>query len=152
MSVEEQAWSVLEIYRDEMRRHVAQALAREYGADWVHSQLLNADAGGRDSRWTERLRQEYESGVSAQNLLDVAEFPYLIQRNRDAFPDLDAADIQRMQKILQVRNEVAHSRHSTYTRDLEAFVEQCALVLEHCGLSAAADEVRRLAHAEGDHG
>lgn len=152
MAAEEQAWSALDIYRNEMRAYIAQILEREHGPNWIHSQVLNATARERNLSGYDRRLQSLQNGASPRDLIDPAEIPFLIQDNASLFPDLDQADTRRMQEIRRLRNELAHPHHSTYTPDVEAVVEQCALVLERCGLSAAAEEVRRLAHAEGDHG
>jgi len=146
------ALSALDIYRDAMRAYIAPILEREHGPDWIRSQVLNATARGRNPSSYGRRLQSLQRGTSPRDLIDIAEIPFLIQDNARLFPDLDQSDTRRMQEIRRLRNELAHPHHSTYTPDVEAVIEQCALVLERCGLSAAAEEVRRLAHAEDDRG
>ena len=146
------ALSALDIYLDAMRGYVAQALAREYGADWIDSQVLNATAREHSPSSYERRLQSLQRGTPPRDLIDLAEIPFLIQDNASLFSDLDQSDTRRMQEIRRLRNEVFHSLHDhdVYTHDVDAIVERCALVLERCGLPAAAEEVRRLARTATD--
>ena len=148
------ALSALDIYRDAMRAYIAPILEREHGPDWIRSQVLNATARGRNPPSYERRLQSLQRGTPPRDLIDLAEIPFLIQDNASLFSDLDQSDTRRMQEIRRLRNEVFHSLHDhdIYTHDVDAIVERCALVLERCGLPAAVEEVRRLAHAEDDRG
>lgn len=139
----DRAEGTLSIYRSEMRRYISLSLEREYGPDWVLSMLSN------DTR--ERYPGlQGDPGVTPEELVDVAEFPHLIQDNRHSFDDLRRADIDRMHWIRVLHNELYHADHvgdctSSYA---DAVVGLCGLVLERCGLLDAVERIRQLSLGE----
>ena len=145
--------SALIIYRDAMRQYIAPILEREHGPNWIRLLVLNERARMRNERsYDERLRL-LETGSPPHSLIDLADIPFLIDGDLDAFPTLDRADVDLMHAIREVRNRVEHHREGDCTRgEVEAVAGLCILVLERCGLSAAAENIPSLSStaAEAD--
>jgi len=138
--------NALTIYRDAMRAYIAPILEREHGPDWIRSQVLNATARERNPNSYARREQSLKRGTPAQNLIDLADIPFLIQENRDAFPDLDQSDTRRMHMIRDLRNEIHHADRSgdCAPEEAESLAGLCTLVVERCGLSDAVENIRGL--------
>ena len=146
--------SALTIYRDAMRQYIAPILEREHGPNWIRSLVLNERARVRNERsYDERLRS-LETGSPPHSLIDLADIPFLIDSSLGAFPRLDETDVDQMHAIREVRNRIHHlHREGDCTRgEVEAIAGLCILVLERCGLSAAAENIPSLSStaAEAD--
>ncbi len=145
--------SALVIYRDAMRQYIAPALEREHGPNWIRLLVLNERARTRNERsYDDRLRL-LETGSPPHSLIDLADIPFLIDGDLDAFPMLDETDVDRMHVIRDLRNEtLGHSnREGDCTRgEAEAVAGLCILVLERCGLSAAAESIPSFSSAAAE--
>ena len=141
--------SALTIYRDAMRQYIAPILEREHGPNWIRSQVLNEQARERNERSYARRLQSLESGSPPHSLIDLADIPFVIDRNPNAFPTLDRADTARMHTIRDLRNEIHHpDAEGDCTREeADAVAGLCVLALERCGLPEAAETIRGLSSA-----
>ena len=138
--------NALTIYRDAMRAYIAPVLERKHGPNWFRSQVLNDDARERNPNSYARREQSLKRGTPAQNLIDLADIPFLIQDNARLFPDLDQSDTRRMHMIRDLRNEIQHADRTGDCTPEEAasLMGLCTLVAERCGLSDAVENIRRL--------
>ena len=138
--------NALTIYRDAMRAYIAPTLERKHGPNWFRSQVLNDDARERNPNSYTRREQSLKRGTPAQNLIDLADIPFLIQENRDAFPDLDQSDTRRMHMVRELRNEIHHADRigDCAPEEAESLAGLCTLVVERCGLSDAVEGIRHL--------
>ena len=138
--------TALLIYRDAMREYIAQILKREHGPNWIHSQVLNDDARDRDESSYDKRHQSLQGGASPRDLIDPAEFPFLIRDNARAFPDLDQSDIRRMHDIRNSRNNFQHASTSgdCSPEDADRISRLCIRTLERCGLSSAVASIHAL--------
>ena len=147
----DRAEGALSVYRDAMRQYIAPILEEEYGLEWFISQVLTKEARKPNQKRHQQLRQSLLlDGTPPQDLIDVADIPYLIQNNRHSFNDLRRADIERMDSIRSLRNELNHTGHAgdctpSYA---DAVVGLCGLVLERCDLLDAVERIRRLSPME----
>ena len=133
--------SALTIYRDAMRQYIAPILEREHGPNWIRSQELSPSAA--------QQRRALESGSPLHSLIDFADISFLIERNSSAFPTLGGTDVDLTHAIRKLRNDIYHSqREGDCTRgEADAVAALCGLVLERCGLSDAAENIRNLPSA-----
>ena len=139
--------SALIIYRDAMRRYIAPILEEEYGPDWIFEQVLTGEARKRNWRSYQQRRQSLLGGTPPQDLIDLADIPFLINDNKDPlFPMIQDVDIKRMRLIRDLRNELQHSDRpgDCTTYDARAIANLCAAALEHCGLLEAANRIDQL--------
>ena len=138
--------TALLIYRDAMREYIAQILKREHGPNWIHSQVLNDDARDRDKSSYDKRRQSLRDGAEPRDLIDPAEFPFLIRDNARAFPDLDQSDIRRMHDIRNSRNNFQHASTSgdCSPEDADRISHLCIRTLKRCGLSSAVASIHAL--------
>ena len=136
--------NALTIYRDAMREYIAPILEREHGPDWIRSQVLNDELRERNRRSYERQLQSLKGGTPARDFIDLAEIPFLIRNNLNAFPDLSEVDVQRLQEIRRLRNEIAHDQAGDMSEAAASVANLCALALERCGQTEAAERVRRM--------
>ena len=133
--------SALTIYRDAMRQYVAPILEREHGPNWIRSQDLSLSAA--------QQRRALESGSPLHSLIDFVDISFLIDRNFSAFPTLGGTEVDLTHAIRKLRNDIYHSqREGDCTRgEADAVAALCVLVLERCGLSDAAENIRNLPSA-----
>ena len=133
--------SALTIYRDAMRQYIAPILEREHGPNWIRSQDLSLSAA--------QQRRALETGSPLHSLIDFADISFLIERNSSAFPTLGETDVDLTHAIRKLRNDIYHSqREGDCTRgEADAVTALCVLVLERCGLSEAAENIRNLPSA-----
>ena len=138
--------NALTIYRDAMREYIAPILEREHGLDWISSQVLNDELRKRNPNSYERRLQSHKNGTPARNLIDLADIPFLIRNNSDAFPNLRPADAQRMHQIRDLRNEIQHADRAGDCTPEEAatIAGMCVRVLDSCGLPDAVEQIRSL--------
>ena len=141
--------NAITIYRDAMREYIAPILERQHGPNWIRSQVLNDDLRERNPRSYDQRLQSHKNGTSARNLIDLADIPFLIRNNSDAFPNLRPADAQRMHQIRDLRNEIQHAdREGDCTsEEASAIAAMCVMVLDRCRLPDAAEQIRGLSTA-----
>ena len=139
--------NALTIYRDAMRGYIAPILEREHGPNWIRSQVLTDDVRERNPNSYTRREQSLKKGVSAQNLIDLADIPFLIRDNSTAFPDLRRSDINRMHQIRELRNKIQHPDREGDCTDVEAaeVTRLCISALDACGLAGAVQRARGVA-------
>ena len=148
------AYTALLIYRDAMRPFVAQALEEAYGADWFDKFLLdplrkkvgNGDRGAKAALDTKM--HGLAQGREQYQCLDNGDIPVLLNDHSQLFQRLRRSDTARMREIRSLRNEFLE--HDLDEGDCgpevaDAITSQCILVLNSCGLPAAAEAVRDLA-------
>ena len=148
------AYTALLIYRDAMRPFVAQALEEAYGADWFDKFLLDplrkkvgkGDHGAKAPLDTKM--HGLAQGREQYQCLDNGDIPVLLNDHSQLFQRLRRSDIARMREIRSLRNEFLE--HDLDEGDCgpevaDAITSQCILVLNSCGLPAAAEAVRHLA-------
>ena len=148
------AYTALLIYRDVMRPYVAQALEGAYGADWFDKFLLdplrkkvgNGDRGAKVALDTKM--HGLAQGREQYQCPDNADISVLLNDHSQLFQRLRRSDIARMREIRSLRNEFLE--HDLDEGDCgsevaDAITSQCILVLNSCGLPAAAEAVRDLA-------
>lgn len=147
------AYTGLLIYRDAMRPYVAETLEAAYGAEWFDKCLLeplrkrvgNGDRGAKTALDTKM--HGLAQGKEQYQILENADISVLLNDHSKLFQRLRKSDIARMQQIRSLRNEFLE--HDLDEGDCgpevaDAITSQCILVLNSCGLPAAAEAVQYL--------
>ena len=144
-SPREVADRALLIYRAAMRQHLRSVLQQEYGSDWIRHVLERGMSRRVHRNVVGRRLRMLEDGYNPEELLDVGDFPFVIQENQQLFPDLQPADIDAMRSVAHLRNAIAHGvDRMLYSSERDRIVDLCTQVLERRGLADAAGAVRRL--------
>lgn len=144
-SPREVADRALLIYRAAMRRYLRSVLQQEYGSDWIRHVLERGMSRRVHRNVVGRRLRMLEDGYNPEELLDVGDFPFVIQENQQLFPNLQPDDVHAMRSIADLRNKIAHDvRPMMLYSDRVWIVDLCSQVLERCGLAEAAETVRRL--------
>ena len=149
------AYTALLIYRDAMRRHIAEVLQAHHGEGWLEACVLRplreriesgaANQGVREGH--ERRMDALERGKEGHLLLEASNIAFLIRDHRDLFRGLRKNDIDALFHIRSVRNEFLehdYDEGDCGPEVADAITSQCILVLDRCGLSEAAENIRRL--------
>lgn len=136
----------LTIYRDAMRQYIASILEEEDGPDWIFEHVLTEAAERRNWKSYRQRVQSLGEGTHPQNLIDLADIPFLIDDNKDLFPAIQEVEIERMKMIRDLRNELQHPHRpgDCTTYDAKAIANLCAAALEQCGLLEAAHRIDQL--------
>lgn len=129
-----------------MRGYIAPILEEEDGPDWIFEHVLTEAAQRRNWKSYQQRRQSLLSGTPPQDLIDLADIPFLVADNEDLFPAMQEVDIKRMRLIRDLRNELQHSDRpgDCTTYDAKAIANLCAVALERCGLLDAANRIGQL--------
>ena len=127
------------IYRDAMRQYMERTLERKRGPEWIRA--LESRERSYDD-----LQRLLASGSSPHTLIDFARIPSLIKENRSVFPPLGEGDasVDLLHTIRRLRNLAQHPLHDgDCSRELvDAFSTLSIFMLEHYGLSGAAEDIR----------
>ncbi len=155
------AYTALLIYRDAMRRHIAEVLQAHHGEGWLEVCVLRplreriengaANQGIREGH--ERRMDALERGKEGHVLLEASNIAFLIRDHRDLFRGLRKNDIDALFHIRSVRNEFLehdYDEGDCGPEVADAITSQCILVLDRCGLSEAAENIRRLSQEIAD--
>ena len=126
-------------------KHLRSVLQQEYGSDWIRHVLERGMSRRVHRNVVGRRLRMLEDGYNPEELLDVGDFPFVIQENQQLFPDLQPADIVAMRSVAHLRNAIAHGvDRMLYSSERDRIVDLCTQVLERRGLADAAGAVRRL--------
>ena len=142
-------------YRDWMRVYIRTTLQREYRArtqrdDWFSELVINM-WGNPDKG---RMEEAFSDGKSADEIIDVLNFPYIIRYNQGYFPPelREGAYDYLFRYIHGARNKFdGHHSQKPQMEDFEDVARACATILELCRddrTTRAAGEIRR--HLRGD--
>lgn len=142
-------------YRDWMCVYIRTTLQREYRArtqrdDWFSELVINM-WGNPDKG---RMEEAFSDGKSADEIIDVLNFPYIIRYNQGYFPPelREGAYDYLFRYIHDARNKFdGHHSQKPQMEDFEDVARACATILELCRddrTTRAAGEIRR--HLRGD--
>ena len=130
----------LDIYRAEMRDVIRRALQSEFGGDWCRTQAAPLFGGRKEAR----MLIELDRGERPENLFDVGEFQRIIAAHQQLFPEAITIGEyhNHMPKIATVRNRVLRALDPVFCVDAQESLGWCIEVLEQCGRTPAATEIR----------
>jgi len=136
----------LSIYRDAMRRHIAQTLVREEEhsnaeTDWFARRVIEVV----EETHSERLRRERSKNIDAsptwcvENLLDIPHFLTVITGNNGFRQLAQPPATERMVDISEMRNRWAHPLQDGFRKaEVDRTIHRCADVLRIFDQEAAA--------------
>lgn len=150
------AYTALLIYRDAMRRYIADILEQGHGEAWFDKDVLeplSRRPGKTAEASHEAINDALQRGAERHLLIEQRSIAFLIGDHPDLFRGLRRNDLNRLHQIRLVRNEFLE--HDFEEGDCgpevaDAITSQCILVLERCGLTEAAENIRRLSQAIPD--
>ena len=146
------AYTALLIYRDAMRRYIADTLSAKHGSNWFHDLILKplSEKGGRDH--STRIDEAEVRGRMHHQLIDHVEIALLIDRNLNEFRGLNKSEVKVMEAIRSLRNtflEHDFEEGDCAPEVASAIADQCTLILDQCGLPDAAEAIRDLSRTSG---
>lgn len=150
------AYTALLIYRDAMRRYIADILEQGHGEAWFDKDVLEPlsqrpGKAAKDSH--EAINDALQRGAERHLLIEHGTIAFLIRDHLNLFNGLRRSDVDRLHQIRSVRNEFLE--HDFEEGDCgpevaDAITSQCILVLDRCGLADAAEEIRGLSRTTAD--
>lgn len=136
----------LDIYCHEMRFLIRKRLQAAYGQNWYQEKVLPLYVGGRRAR----AKWLWDEGRTPESLIDVNDFPRVIQKCFDLFPEDVGALLGLSRTIANRRNNLVHHVGREFTtRDGEALLDASSDVLRRCGLASAAADIDAIARQLG---
>ena len=150
------AHTALLIYRDAMRRYIADALERAHGEGWFDRDVLEP-LGRRTGRAAqislEAISAALRRSTAHHLLIEQGNIAFLIDDHLDLFHGLRRKDVNLLHHIRSVRNEFLE--HDFEQGDCgpevaDAITGPCIIILDRCGLAGAAEQVRRLSPTAAD--
>ena len=143
------AINAYDAYGDAMRPYIEQVLERTHGPGWVRSRLLTDDLRKSNDRRYDEVERALRSKKPPLEILDRADIPNLVNGDLANFPDLSRDDARRLFAVRDLRNDIVHSARSgdCTVEEANAIASLCTLALERCGLSEAAENIRRISSA-----
>ena len=140
------AINAYDAYGDAMRLYIAQVLERVHGSGWVRLRLLTDDLRKNNGRRYDGVERALRSKKPPLEILDRGDIPNLVNGDLANFPDLSRDDARSLFKIRNLRNDIVHSGRSgdCTVEQANAIASLCVLALERCGLSDAAESIRRI--------
>ena len=139
------ASNAYDAYGDAMRPYVARVLENAHGPDWIRLRLLSDDLRENNRRRYDEIRQALQAKKPLEETVDRADIPNLVNGDRENFPGLNRDEIRNLFTIRGLRNAIVHSGRGDCTvEEANAIISLCVLILERCGLSDAAENVRGL--------
>ena len=111
--------------------------------------MLSDKLREKNRRHYDDIQEALRSKRPLDEIVDRADIPDLVGSDWRHFPDLNRDEVGNLFAIRRIRNEMVHSARpgDCTIEEANAIIGLCARVLERCGLSAATEEVRRLARS-----
>lgn len=134
----------INIYHDEIRRHIGKKMRAKVGSDWFRDRVVSAITSG-DRKWDLERKLNEESFNSEEELIEVRDIPDIVSapKNRNVFSQLSKLEKQ-MIEVRKRRNEWAHPAMTDPPRLMaNRALKACADVLEQVN-EAVAQQVRKL--------
>ena len=144
------AYTALLIYRDAMRRHIADVLERAHKESWFDRDILeplSRRPGKAAQSSLEAITSALQRGTEHHLLIEHGSIAFLIGDHIELFPGLHRGDVNRLHDIRSARNEFLE--HDFQQGDCgpevaDVITSQCILILDRCGLAEAAENIRHL--------